>query len=300
MSEEKQDDPKLLEAIDFFEKMLETMPGDRTGLEFLSVAYEQIGARDKQIRTLIALCDTLLKEGDAESASAIAAKLKSFTDIPAATRAAIVVERILAKKESMSSISAGDMLLSDDLFIVEQEQPRKSRHARPQGAAAGSVQAWISEAARAEVDIVWKWKEEGLIPQQVYSELLHAFVDLPATDYPLLISALGLLEEQHPQYSNAAFESMQRLCKLPTVPLELFDVANDALEALPIDYIKVKGVLPFAFMSDELLVGVMNGTKQKLLSEVSELTGCTCHFFLIHPRAWHSVAKSLFESAVTD
>ena len=300
MAEEKKDDPKLLEAIDFFEKMLETMPGDRTGLEFLSVAYEQIGERDKQIRTLIALSETLLKEGDAESASAIAAKLRNFTDVPAATRAAMVVERILSKKDSMSSMSAGDLQLSGELFIVEQERPKKARPPRPQEAAAGSVQAWISEAARSEVEIVWKWKEEGLIPQEVSAELLHVFVDLPATDYPVLISAPGLLEEQHPQYSNAAFESMQRLCTLPPVPLELFEVASDALDALPIDYIKVKGILPFAFMSDELLVGVMNGTKKKLLDEISELAGCTCHFFLVHPRAWHTVTKPLFESAVTD
>lgn len=93
---------------------------------------------------------------------------------------------------------------------------------------------------------------------------------------------------------------MQRLCTLPPVPLELFEVAPDALDALPIDYIKVKGVLPFAFMSDELLVGVMNGTKKKRLDEISELAGCTCHFFLVHPRAWHTVTKPLFESAVTD
>jgi len=37
--------PKLGEAVEFFEKMLETMPGDRTSLEFLSVAYEQMGQK---------------------------------------------------------------------------------------------------------------------------------------------------------------------------------------------------------------------------------------------------------------
>ena len=56
-------DPKLFEAIGFFEKMLQTMPDDRTSLEFLAVAYEQAGEQDKQIKTLIKLSETLLKEG---------------------------------------------------------------------------------------------------------------------------------------------------------------------------------------------------------------------------------------------
>lgn len=71
-------DPKLQEAIAFFEKMLQTMPGDRTGLEFLSVAYEQTGERDKQIAALVKLSETLLKEGDMEHAAMIAQKLRSF------------------------------------------------------------------------------------------------------------------------------------------------------------------------------------------------------------------------------
>ena len=35
----------ISEAIAFFEQMLQTLPGDRTSLEFLTVAYEQTGQR---------------------------------------------------------------------------------------------------------------------------------------------------------------------------------------------------------------------------------------------------------------
>ncbi len=48
-------DPKMAEAIAFFEQMLQTMPGDRTSLEFLSVAYEQTGQSEKQRECLIQL-----------------------------------------------------------------------------------------------------------------------------------------------------------------------------------------------------------------------------------------------------
>ena len=36
-------DTKLRKRSTFFEQMLQTMPGDRTSLEFLVVAYEQTG-----------------------------------------------------------------------------------------------------------------------------------------------------------------------------------------------------------------------------------------------------------------
>ncbi len=49
----EQANTKLLEGIAYFEKMLKVMPGDRTTLEFLSVAYEQLGDVEKQRTALI-------------------------------------------------------------------------------------------------------------------------------------------------------------------------------------------------------------------------------------------------------
>ena len=68
MAEEKPKfDPKLEEGIAYFEKMLQVMPDDRTTLEFLCVAYGQIGEPVKQRKALISLAGVLLKEKDLES-----------------------------------------------------------------------------------------------------------------------------------------------------------------------------------------------------------------------------------------
>ena len=58
------DNAKLYEGIAYFEKMLKLMPGDRTTLEFLSVAYEQVGDAEKARVSLIQLASTLLREKD--------------------------------------------------------------------------------------------------------------------------------------------------------------------------------------------------------------------------------------------
>ena len=139
-------DSKLFEAIGFFEKMLQTMPDDRTSLEFLAVAYEQVGEQDKQIKTLIKLSETLLKEGDADHAAIIAKKLKSFVAVPEALSAARVAEMLLSKGSFISAprvtgpisnqlfIDAKDHILADvkqegvqEACSLGQARPRKRK-----------------------------------------------------------------------------------------------------------------------------------------------------------------------------
>ena len=289
-------DPKLLEAISFFEKLLQTMPDDRTGLEFLSVAYEQSGARDKQIATLIKLSETLLKEGDLDHAAMIAAKLKDFADVPSALSAAFVAEKIIAKGRS-GTLQRGNELPTHELFIetgasavagVQLQEPQS-----------GTVQSWSSEAAKAEMEVVWYWKDNGIVPKDACMDLLHILMDSPLTEIPTLISALGLLEEQHPEFTTQAFESMQKRSKLTPIPLEIFEVPLDVIAVLPLDYIKVKGVFPFSIISNEVLVGIMNGVNPNLRAEISKMTGMACHFYLIHPRAWFSASDALFGAKKT-
>ena len=289
-------DPKLQEAISFFEKMLQTMPGDRTGLEFLSVAYEQTGDCDKQIAALVKLSETLLKEGDMDHAAMIAQKLRSFPDVPEAAIAAMVAEKIVAKGP-MAATNA-QTLYPNDLFIDESQKP-----AEPAAAPArqsGGVPAWTSDAAKSEMEIVWQWKDGGILPKDVCMDMLHVFMDHPVVvNEATLVSALGLLQEQHPELADIGFESMQKRSKMPPLPLELFEVAPEAVGTLPADYLKVKGVLPFGFIADEMLVCVMNGVDPALRDEVEAMSGRACHFFLMHPRAWFEVSPKFLGQAQT-
>ncbi len=284
-------DPKLIEAIGFFEKMLQTMPDDRTGLEFLAVAYEQTGEVEKQVSTLIKLSEALLKEGDLEHASMIAEKLKSFKGNVQAMSAARVAEMIIAKGKIGPSQRTGS---DGNPLFFETEQDANSTTIQLDMQQAG-VQSWSSDAAKAEIEIVWKWKDSGLLPKEVCMNLLHVFMDHPLTDIPVLISALGLLEEQHPEYTTPALEDMQKQSSSPPIPLELFEIPVDVLTILPIEYMKVKGVIPFAEISGELLVGLMNSVNEGLRSEIEKLTGKNCHFYLIHPSAWFAVSARIFE-----
>ena len=56
-------DPKLEEGIAYFEKMLQLTPDDRVTLQFLCVAYGQIGEPDNQRRAFVSLAGEFALDG---------------------------------------------------------------------------------------------------------------------------------------------------------------------------------------------------------------------------------------------
>jgi len=279
-------DPKMVEAIAFFEKMLQTMPGDRTSLEFLSVAYEQTGQSEKRRDCLIRLADTLLQEKDYDNAQVIAGYLSAFSEYPPA-RAAV---------ERVAETVQGQIVQSQ--FRRESEQSGEAAWGA-KGAPGEAhdlgveVHALSRSASAAEMDLVWLWKDREFLPKEICMDVLHILTERPVSETPVLISALALLDEQHPELTDRLMEAMQRASDMPVIPLELFDVTQAAAGLFNPAYVHVKGVLPFALLGKEALVAVLNPLNPALLEETVARAGRPCHFFFAHPRAWQQVAAKI-------
>ena len=278
-------DAKMTEAIAFFEQMLQTMPDDRTSLEFLSVAYEQTGQTDKYLECLIRLADCLLNEKDFDNAQSIAMRLSAFADY-AQARAAVervtecVQQQIL--KETLEPSKGG---------VLSKQSSGASDVGMYQEAGL-EVQALSRAASAAEMELVWYWKERNLLPKEVCMDILHILTENQVSDHPVLISALALLDEQHPELTERLMEEMQRVSEMPPIPLELFDV-QAAAEVLSPVFVHVRGVLPFALLGGEALVAVLNPLNKALQDEVTARAGKPCHFFFAHPRVWQEAAKKV-------
>jgi len=280
-------DPKLGEAIAFFEQMLQTMPLDRTSLEFLSVAYEQTGQGEKQRECLIRLADCLLRENDLDNAQSIAVRLSAFRLDPAACAA---VERVAEKIQGQA--------LSPLAKPASLGMPQSVEGAGQQPAVAFQdtgleIHALSRSAAAAEMELVWLWKEREYLPKELCMDVLHILTERPATDHPVLISALALLDEQHPELTDRLMVEMQRASEMPPLPLELFELQPAALQSLSPNFVHVKGVLPFAVLGGEVLVALLNPLNRALQEETVARTGKPCHFFFVHPRVWQKVAQSV-------
>jgi hypothetical protein len=276
-------DPKMIEAIAFFEDMLQTMPKDRTALEFLAVAYEQTKQKDKRRDVLVRLVDVLLMENDYKNAKAIAEHLKAFPDYMPAM---LAIERVtaLAELEDVSDTTQAAVIPSQGSAFT----PAKPTKEWP-----ADVHSISHAAASAEMDLVWFWHDNEYIPKDFCMDIMNALTERPATDTPLLISAVAILDELHPEYTDLVLEKMQRTCNVPPIPVELFEPTPAALHTLPYLFCTVKGVMPFALMGNELLVVLLNPMNEDLKQEILDRSGRICHLFLAHPRSWQSMVQRI-------
>lgn len=291
-------DPELLSTIEQFEQFLQAMPNDRQTLEILAVAYAQAGLMDKQKKALISLSRVLVSEGDYEHAKMIAENLRAFAGEADADAAADAVEEAI-KAVGPNAVSADTAIDKVPLGEFDEEMAKASaealsgaatpteKPAEPERDPMELIQIWTSTATTAEVEIVWDWKDRQVLPEEPTTEILHLLMDNPAPRGAFLVSALGLLEEHHPELSDLAFEDHRKKCGLAPVPVELFDIGRNPFSVLPENFVKVKGVLPFGKIGGEHLVALLNGANKDLRDEVEKMAGAPCHFFLMHPHAWY-------------
>lgn len=281
-------DSKLAEGIAFFEKMLQTMPGDRTSLEFLAVAYAQAGEKDKCRKALISLANCLLKEHDLDSADRIAERLAAYDEPDAKT----MVLRVKAAHEPPP----------------RPETPKTAPAAAVPLAAkpaseplSESIASYIQTAAKAEIALVWKLRDNRIFDDAIANDLVHRLSDLPVDERrPYLVSALATLEDGHPDKVENAMAFLADAGSTPPIPLESFEAQPVLLHLLPEPFIRVHGAVPFAAIGKAVLVALLDPLDDALRREVETRTGRPCHFFLAHPHAVEAVfMRSFHEAGVT-
>jgi hypothetical protein len=280
-------DPKMIEAIAFFEDMLQTMPKDRTALEFLAVAYEQTKQSEKRRDILVRLVDVLLMENDFKNAKALAEHLKAFPDhMPAQ----LAIERVATLSEMDSEIEAAKAEEAqaqdafDSLLKIPIELPT-------------DVHSLSHASASAEMDLVWYWHDHDFIPKELCMDVMNSLTERPVTEIPLLISALAILDEGHPEYTDKLLEMMYHASSVPPIPVEFFEPTPAAISTLNPTFCHVRGVLPFTLMGNELLVALLNPINKELRKEVLDRSGKPCHFFLTHPKSWQMMFDKAFVKA---
>ncbi len=259
-------DPKLEEGIAYFEEMLKVMPDDRTTLEFLCVAYEQIGNAEKRRKALVALAGVLLKDGDAESAERIAERLMEYSEPDA--QAAVL--RIRASTGSMPSRPSA-----------------MATHHGADGMPEGAKQASSSEvrfALEAENQLLQNLVQHKVIDETTSKSVGAKLEELAAAHGDFLISALAVLEKENSALSETAAAYIADAAGAPPIPLDAFQVDRDTLLRLPESVVRVRGVLPFARLADTTLVVVLNPLDRELVRRVEAALDCPCRFYLASPR----------------
>ena len=268
------DNARLLEGIAYFEKMLKLMPGDRTTLEFLSVAYEQIGDAEKLRAALIQLAGALLQERDQAPAEAIGARLAAYPDAEAQAMAKRVRETFHGPEvEAPSARPAGaDEPLGEDVPVARA----------------------ILEAVKAEAALIRFLSTRNIVDPVAAEAVQKHLGGLPEATRPFLVSALSILYKESTSTAERAAAFIADSTGTPPVPLDAFTPSPDLLKLLPENLIRVRGVVPFAKLGDLLLVAMLNPADEAFRHEVERRAGCRCQFFLAHPLMAEEFLEKLY------
>lgn len=269
-------DQQLRDAVVFFEQMLQTMPDDRISLEVLAQAYEQAGDGSRACELLVRLAEVIAREGDREAAKPLCVRLSAFAGAAAVDAALDKLSRFLASSSaaSASDVPSPDRVAADAMRLISGPVERRALIAQ-------------------ELDFAWMLHQENLLSEDQYASIVGDLTDLSASPTPAPVSVLHLFQDR--QFSNIdrviAFAAEKS--GTPVIPLASFEPQPAAFKVLPLDYLIIKGVLPFESMATDLLVGVLNPLSEPLRRELGALTGRRCHFFLVHPAGFDAVLEKI-------
>ncbi len=269
------DNSRLLEGIAYFEKMLKLMPGDRTTLEFLSVAYEQIGDAEKLRSALIQLAGALLKERDQAPAEAIGARLATYPDAEAQAMAKRVRETFHGPEveEPVAGPSVvDDAPLSEDVPVARA----------------------ILEAVKAEAALIRFLSNRNVVDPVAAEAVQKHLGGLPEATRPFLVSALSILYKESTSMGERAAAFIADNTGTPPIPLDAFTPSPDLLKRLPENLIRVRGVVPFAKLGDMLLIAMLNPSDEAFRHEIERRVGGRCQFFLAHPLMAEEFLEKLY------
>ena len=277
MAETPKFDPKLEEGIAYFEKMLQLTPDDRVTLQFLCVAYGQIGELEKQRRALVSYAGVLLKEKDFEEAEKLVEQLEKYTEPDA--RAAIL--RIRAAQRPQ-----------------EAAEPPKEDAATP--ATGNKTTTAVYIAIKAEKKLARHLAESKIIDEaaaDAIQDRLTALADVPGC---FLVSTLSEIEKESTATAEAASAFLADEVGAPPIPLEAFPAVKELSQTLPDSIVRVRGVLPFAKLGNTLLVATLNPFDDALKKQVESAAGAPCRFYIANPRTMETTLDRLFSEATLD
>ena len=261
-------DARLEEGVAYFEQMLEIMPDDRTTLEFLVVAYEQLNQHEKAEKALVSLANLLIREGDTAALSGLLPRLKASDYEPA---------KVLALRVARLTAPTPDLTPEKPKELTEAEQVAEAAKA----------------AIAAEQALANLLREGGVLSDEQHNVLCEQVGSMPTDGRVFLISAIQILEKENAGLSERAQEFLADRFGTPPVPLAAFDVKRALVHACPETLVRLRGVVPFAKLGDLTLVATLDPADDRLRASVEAAVG-PCRFFLAEASAVEAVLAKVF------
>lgn len=253
--------PKLTQGISYFEEVLQLMPNDRSALEFLAVAYEQLGNREKRSHAVARLTDVLIAEKDLDCLKNLKPTLDEI-GTPEALNALRKIENVLGKTAVSSTGQPPRQVLQTELLA----------------------------AIKAEMELLNYLQAKHLISDDTAKIVESSLYNHLSGEDSVLISALAFVKNENPAECESALAALADAFHLPPVPLQASLAAAQNLPSLPDNFIR-RGARPFAELGDTLLVAILNPLDDELRKGITAAAGKPCQFFLADPSDMEAAPK---------
>ena len=252
-------DARLEEGVRYFEQMLQLMPDDRTTLEFLVVAYDQLNEKEKGEKAVVSLTNLLLKQGDFAAAEGLLPRLEAI-DSDEAKILALKVHRLAAPSPELVPEAPRELTAAE----LSAEETREAISAE------GSL-----------VEFLWS---NGVIPgEEDAKKVRDQVVATPVAGRIFLVSALAILEKENFELCEKCMAFLADCFSTPPVSINAFERKADLLKHFPADLLRIHGAVPFAAIGDVTLVALLNPADERLRGRLSE--SGKCRFYITLPSA---------------
>ncbi len=267
MGEEPKFDARLAEGVAYFEQMLQIMPEDRTTLEFLVVAYDQLGRHEDGQRSLVSLAKILIKDRDIEALEGLLPRLES-SDLEEAKAIALKVRTMVAPAPDLKPEAPRELTLEEQISDVSRA------------------------AVAAENALVDSLLADGVMNAESAKTLREHVAATPTGGRVFLVSALQILEKENPELAERCIAHLADVHSVPPIPLSAFDVPRDLVGKFPALTLRIRGVVPFATLGTQALVVLLNPADQKLKDELCAVM--PCRFYLADASSVEATLQKLF------
>ena len=261
MSEQQQSmNGNLADSIAMLEQILEVMPQDGVALKAVYSAYLKNGNTDRAFDYLSRLVDVAIG-GETELMGYVQDELQHFQESHPA--------EVAAHNARLRTLASDEQQADPPPFKSEEQEERTAK----------KYEVDISE----ELALAWKLYEESQLSQEEYSSVLHDLTEVSSKELDVPASVLHVLHDRGFSQMSRIMNYMSNRSGVPFIVLSFFELGEGVASALPESFPIHEGALPFAFLGNDLLVGVLNPFNHTLVERVETESGHRCHTYLVDP-----------------
>jgi len=245
---------EIWNAIAYFEKILEALPHDRLSLETLASAYEKVGDHTRAKAYTLRLVQVLIDEADEDGIGELLVKIRQFDQNDPEVKDAITRLESLKPEKVMA--------------VVRDDMDQLSRR---------------STNIAGEISMAWNLLQANKLNQEDYACVVHDLSENSARTLDVPVSTLHVLQDRNHPAFNDILVFVASACNLPILSLANFDIQPATAALLPLEFCIKRGAIVFELMGNDALAAILNPYDTQLPRDMEDLTGKTCHRYLVTP-----------------